>query len=129
MVDSPDGRPAARRPLSITVAAAVFIVSGAIGLTYHATELAAAGPALNHVLWELVVRCLAIVAGVFLLRGADWARWLALAWTAYHVVLGGFHSVSQGVVHALILAGVAYVLLRAPARGYFRRAHGRAETV
>ena len=36
---------------------------------------------------------LAIVCGVFLLRGHNWARWLALAWIAFHVVLSAFHAI------------------------------------
>jgi uncharacterized membrane protein HdeD (DUF308 family) len=39
--------------------------------------------------WVEITELLAIVCGIFLLRGNDWARWLAGAWMAVHVVLFG----------------------------------------
>jgi hypothetical protein len=33
---------------------------------------------------------LALIAGIFRLRRHDWARWLALAWMAFHVKLTAF---------------------------------------
>lgn len=110
-----------RRPLSVTVIGWLFVAAGVVGLAYHATELNAPGPFDSEVVWVLIVRLLAIVGGAFLLRGADWARWLLLAWIAYHVALSAFHSWSQTVVHAALLAGVAVVLLRPDAAAYFRR--------
>jgi hypothetical protein len=98
----------------------VFVAAGAFGLVYHAPELSAYGPALYGVVWVLLVRCIAIVAGIFLLRGAAWARWLALGWTAYHVILSAFHSFTEAAVHVLVFAVVAHVLFRAEATSYYR---------
>ena len=33
---------------------------------------------------------LAMVSGAFMLRGHNWARWLALAWIIFHVILSIF---------------------------------------
>ena len=38
-------------------------------------------------------RLLQIVAGVFMLYGRNWARWLLVAWIAFHIVVGALHSV------------------------------------
>jgi hypothetical protein len=66
------------------------------------------------------VRLLAIVAGAGLLRGASWARWLAIVWMAYHVVLSAWHSMSELVTHIAVLTVVVYALTRADARMYGR---------
>ena len=100
------------RPRSTTIVGVVFVAAGTMGLAYRGAPVLASGRVGPDDFWVLLVRAIAIVAGVFLIRGAAWARWLALAWTAYHVVLSAFHSVSETVVHLLVLAVVAYVLFR-----------------
>lgn len=115
------------RPRSVTLVSYLFIAAGLIGLGYHGLELSARRPLQVDLVWVLFVRLLAVVGGLFVLRGDDWARWLLLAWLAYHVVLGALHSPSEAAAHAVLLAGVAYVLLRAPASAYFRSGRGRAE--
>jgi hypothetical protein len=113
------GHPRANRPLYVTVIAWLFVAAGVVGVAYHATELNVRSPFDDDVIWVLAVRLLAIVAGFFILRGANWARWLAIAWVAFHVILSAFHSVSQTVAHAMLFAVVAYVLLRPAASAYF----------
>ena len=56
----------------------------------------------------------------FLLRGHNWARWLALAWIAFHVVLSAFHAIPELVIHAVFCAVFAWVLFRPEAARYFR---------
>jgi hypothetical protein len=116
-----------RRPRSVTVIAFLFIAAGIVGVAYHATELDIRSPFEDDVGWVLLVRLLAIVAGFFMLRGANWARWLALAWVAFHVVLSAWHSVSETVAHAALFAVIAYVLLRPEASAYFRGTTRRPE--
>lgn len=108
------------RPLSVTIIAWVYIVVGAVGFTYHLSDFRAG--AASEFLWIELVRLLAVVAGVYLLRGRDWARWLALAWIGFHVILSAFHSLQQLAIHALFCAILAYFLLRPAAARYFRPA-------
>jgi len=68
-----------KRPRSITVVSWIFIVSGLIGLLYHITELKAQQRFENGMVWICFVRLLAVVGGVFMLRGINWARWLRSA--------------------------------------------------
>jgi hypothetical protein len=110
------------RPRSVTVIGWLFIAAGIVGLVYHASELKTSGPLDDEAVWVLLLRLLAVIGGAFMLRGADWARWLVLAWIAYHVVLSAFHSWSETAVHAALLAGVAFLLLRPEAGAYFRGA-------
>ena len=115
------------RPRSVTVIGWLFIAAGIVGLVYHASALGRSGPLDDEAVWVLLLRLLAVIGGAFLLRGADWARWLVLAWIAYHVALSAFHSWSETAVHAVLLAGVAYLLLRPEAGAYFRGTKRRPE--
>jgi hypothetical protein len=109
-----------RRPLSITVISWLFVAAGAIGLAYHLTELQ--GQFEYGLVLVCILRLLAILAGLFMLRGSNWARWLLLVWIAYHVILSAFHSLSELAMHTLLLGVVAYFLFRPKASAYFRAA-------
>ena len=111
-----------KRPTPITVISWLFVVAGAVGLSYHATEFKAHDPFEYDLVWVCLVRLMAILCGVFMLRGRNWARWLLLVWTAYHVILSAFHSLSAFVIHSLLLVVVAYFLFRRQASAYFRGA-------
>jgi hypothetical protein len=108
------------RPLSITLIGWLFIASGALGFAYHAGEFRTDNHVASELIWILIVRLLAIVGGVLMLRGSDWGRWVVLAWMLYHVVLSAFHSTSELVTHAVILVAIASVLLRPGPAAYFR---------
>jgi hypothetical protein len=114
-----------KRPLSVTIIGCLFIVAGAIGFAYHFTEFKAQNPFENGVLLILLVRFIAIIGGVFLLYGHDWARWLLLVWIAYHVILSAFHTTFELIVHSLLFVVIAYFLFRPPVSAYFRNARVR----
>jgi hypothetical protein len=105
------------RPISVTILACVYLVVGAGGFVVHFRELLAHHP--DAVAIE-VTELIAIVCGVFLLLGRNWARWLALAWIAFHVVLSAFHSLPEFVIHALFCAAIAWILFRPESARYFR---------
>ena len=111
-----------KRPLSVTIIGWLFIVAGTVGLVYHATEFKTDGPIQYELVLVCLIRLLAIVCGVFMLRGKNWARWGILVWIAYHVVLSAFHPLSELVMHGLLLAVVAWFLLHPRASAYFRAA-------
>ena len=107
------------RPLSVTILGWLFIVVGAIGFVYHASELTGGHGSRFYVIWVCLLRLIAILSGVFLLRGRNWARWILLVWMAYHVVLSVFHSWSDVVTHSVILLVIAYFFLRRQVSSYF----------
>jgi len=113
-----------KRPLSVTVIGCIFIAAGVIGFAYHVPEFKSLRPFPNEIVWGLLVRLLAVLGGVFVLRRHNWARWLLLAWIGFHVVLSAFHSWSELIVHAVVFVVVAYVLFRPRASAYFRGAGG-----
>jgi hypothetical protein len=96
----------------------LFLFAGAIGLAYHSSELVTR-PFQYERLWVGVIRLLAIVFGLFILRGHNWARWLALGWVAYHVVLSALHTFSEFAIHCLLLAAIAWFLFRPAAARFF----------
>jgi hypothetical protein len=69
----------------------------------------------------VLVGLIAVVAGIFLLRGARWSRWLILAWLAFHVVVSALNSISAALPHIVLLLVVAYFLLGPPTSQYFQR--------
>jgi hypothetical protein len=108
-----------KRPLSITILAGVYLVVGVIGFAYHFRELLAG----HHDAVAIeITEFVAILCGAFLLRGHNWARWLALAWIAFHVVLSAFHAIPELAIHAVFCGVIAWVLFRSEATRYFRGA-------
>ena len=107
-----------KRPLSVTLIALLFIAAGVAGVVFHFSDD-------RHDPWIIVIfiiRLIAIIGGVFLLKGHNWARWLVLAWMAFHVVVSGFHALPEFLMHAFLLIVIAFILLRPPASDYFRSA-------
>lgn len=119
-----------QRPRTITVFAWIFIAVGAAGLlkdwwplvTPRAAEqiaklkadgLADVGPA-----WAS--RLAAIIGGIWLLRGHNWARWLLVAWMVFHIGLGALHSREQLLMHTVIFLPILYVLFRGTSDRFFR---------
>jgi hypothetical protein len=107
-----------KRPLAVTILGGLFIVTGLVSLAHHLS----ARPLEQWIVVISMVGILAVAGGVFLLMGHGWARWLLLAWLAFHVVVSAFHSWWQCVAHVVLLAVVAYFLLKPPASDYFRPA-------
>jgi hypothetical protein len=113
-----------KRPLSVTIIGCVYIVMGTIGFVYHFIEFKAQHP---DIIWIELLRLIAIVCGVYMLRGHNWARWLALGWIAYHVILSAFHTLSELAIHSLVCAILAYSLFRPAATRYFRATRSGSE--
>ena len=109
------------RPLSVTIIGCVFIAVGAIGFAYHAPEFTRQ-PFLFDIVWIELLRLLAVVAGVYMLLGHNWARWVAIAWIGCHVILSAFNGIAQVAMHALFFAILTYFLTRSTASRYFRTA-------
>jgi len=109
-----------KRPLSVTIIGWLYLVMGVAGFAYHLTGLRVKHQFQSDVIWVELIFLLAIVSGAYMLRGHNWARWLAIAWMAFHVVLSIFHTISELAIHSLLCAALAYFLFRAAASRYFR---------
>jgi 4-hydroxybenzoate polyprenyltransferase len=107
------------RPLSVTLISYLFIAAGAMGIIYHASELK--DVAIPEVSLVLFVRILAIIGGIFALRGANWARLLLVAWIIYHVILSFSHSADQLIMHFVLSIVVIISLFHPKANEYFKK--------
>ena len=105
----------ARSPVAVLLLSCLYIAVGAIGFVVNFPKLMALQ---NDSVWIELTELLALIAGAFMLRGHNWARWLALVWMAFHVAIS-FPVVRQMAIHSAIFAGIAWVLFRSDARRYF----------
>jgi hypothetical protein len=110
---------AKRRPVTATIVGWLFIIVGAVSTAAHCADFRTHRPTLNEVAWIAVLGAAAIFAGAFILRGRDWARWLALAWMATHVVISAFHLLHGLLIHSVLFLLIAFLLFSRESRKYF----------
>lgn len=103
-----------RVPISVIVVAALYLSVGAGTFIFHLQDLRAADG-----IWIEATELLAIVCGLFLLGAQNWARWLALAWMTFHVLLN-LGDLRQLAVHGAFLVFIVWALFRAEANRFFR---------
>jgi hypothetical protein len=109
-----------KRPISIMILASVYLMTGTVGFAVHSGEILARHAFQYYDPLIEFTELIAIVCGVFMLKGRNWARWLALAWMGFHVAFSFFDSLQKAMVHGSLLALMAYFLFRPDARAYFR---------
>jgi uncharacterized membrane protein HdeD (DUF308 family) len=105
-----------KRPFQVTMLGWLFVAVGILSTVYHLLK-----SSLDR--WTVpivLVGIAAVVAGVFLLRGARWARWLVLAWLGFHVVVSASISLSDAMPHTVLFLVVSYFLLGPPTSKYFQ---------
>ena len=105
-----------KRPFQVTTLGWLFIAVGILSTIYHLWK----GPLDRWTVPILLVGIIALVAGIFLLRGAGWARWLVPAWLAFHVVVSALNSLSDAMPHFVLLLVVGYFLLGRRLQSIFR---------
>jgi hypothetical protein len=109
------------RPVPVTIVACLLIAAGVFGFAVHFREIVSQEFVHAESLWPLAVALPAVVAGAFVLLGKNWARWLGVAWMAFHVAISFLDSWQKVAVHFLFLALIAYGLFGADAGAYFRK--------
>ncbi len=112
-----------KRPLSIPIISWFFIIFGAIALVGSLLPLFATNSAIVEIgkHWMVyLARALAIVSGVFMLSGRNWARWLLVVWFAFHIIISFMHSPFEVVMHVVFEVVFLFFLFRAPASAYFK---------
>jgi hypothetical protein len=124
-----------RRPASITALGCLFVAAGVAGLIASTVSLMGGGASsagehthAGELALVVTVRALAVVGGALILRGVSWARWLLVAWMAWHVVLSLGHTPGELAVHAVFLVLLLFVLFRRQASAYFATARVRGLT-
>ena len=117
-----DKESAKKRPLPVLVVALIFITTGIVSIAYHADEYFGPNASSLELIGALSIRVLAFACGILLLMRISWARWLAVLWLAYHVVLSMFHSVGETIAHVVLLALISILLFTPRSIAYFRNA-------
>lgn len=108
-----------KRPIAVILIAVLIMLSGIFGLVGDVMNFKSIATDHYETVWAVCVHALGIVAGVFMLRGQNWARWLAVAWMAFHVALSWGGPRGELVMHSILLVLFAYGLFRADARPFF----------
>src|SRR5579872_5004770 len=106
-----------RRPLILTIFGWFLILAGAVRFVAHFPVHRAWH---RDDAWPLVLELILLAAGVFILRGRNWGRWLAVAWIAFHVGLSFYNSVREVAMHTAILLIFAWILFHPAANAWFR---------
>jgi hypothetical protein len=107
------------RPLAITLVSWLIIAAGAFGMARGFVNAKALWPPEQDLIWVVVIDTIGIACGVFMLRGQNWARWLALAWVGGHVAIVSFYMRQEILPHIVIFALVVCLMFRADVRAYF----------
>jgi hypothetical protein len=108
-----------KRPIPVTIVGLLFILVGVVTTALRILEFRVHPPTQLMAVGVCAVGVLAVVAGLYLLQGQNWARWLALLWMAFHVAISIFEPVGKLVFHAALFVFFAYILLGREAREYF----------
>jgi hypothetical protein len=106
----------ATRPLPVTLIACLYILVGVVGSAAHLIGLHGLE---SDVLWAVLVNLTALIGGVWMLRRQNWARWLAIGWMTFHVILSVSHSPRELIIHALLLVAIAFFLFRPRVSAWF----------
>jgi hypothetical protein len=113
-------RPRIRSVLAVGV---LFLILGALDIYRGMAPLFASAPRW-HMAGDdaqvLAIGIAAVIGGIFVLRGKNWARWLLAVWMALHVAI----SVGQPtalVAHFVIFGCIAFLLFRPRASEFFAR--------
>ena len=109
-----------KRPILVIVVACLYLLIGVLGFIGHFPELLARHP---DAIGIEVTEFLALVAGAGLLFRKNWARWLALAWVVFHVILSLFHPIRELAIHVVLCILIAWALFRPATALWFRQAH------
>jgi hypothetical protein len=114
-----------KRPIVVTLVGLLYIAVGLGAGVSHLIGFKVQHPFQFDIVWAEATELLAILSGVYMLRGRNWARWLALAWIAFHVLLSALGMLPGLVVHSLFLVVLAYLLFRPASGRYFRGASAK----
>jgi hypothetical protein len=115
-------RPARARPWSVIVVGVIFLALGVLDITRGLAPLIASAPHWHMATDDaevLLIGVAAIVGGVYVIRGRNWARWLLAVWMAFHVAIS-IGQPTKLVAHLAIFGFIAFLLFRPRASGYFR---------
>ena len=118
-----------KRPLSLTLIGWLFVVVGIGSLVRHLGPLVigdASPPAPDAddaaLAWIIASGLVAIAGGILLLRRVACARWMLVAWLAFHIWVGLLHDPVRLAIHVALFAVLTFFLFRPAASAWLRGA-------
>ena len=121
---APSGeRPAHARPWSLIVVGVIFLALGVLDITRGLAPLFDSAPHWHMAADDVEVLAIgiaAIVGGVYVLKGRNWARWLLAVWMVFHVAIS-IGQPKQFIAHLVIFGCIAFLLFRPGASASFTR--------
>lgn len=105
-----------KRPVPVLIVVSVYLLVGISGFAYHFNELTAGH---RDAIGIEITELLAVVSGVGLLFRQNWARWLALAWVVFHVMISLFHPLPELLIHCCLCVVIAWLLFRPATARWF----------
>lgn len=109
-----------RPPRAVATIAVVYALIGIANCGYQLWPWVRGSSLRADAGWVLAVDGLALVLGIFVWLGRNWARWAAVVWIGGHVVAMAVYNRSELAVHVVIFALIAYALFRSESNRYFR---------
>jgi len=113
-----------KRPVFVLVIGVLFIAIGLLDIWLGGSPLASKPAHLaSDDLLVASIGIIALLGGIYVLKGHNWARWLLAAWMALHVALSirqPYALLGHVVIFGLLLAG----LFHPAASAYFRQRDG-----
>jgi hypothetical protein len=107
-------------PPSIVVISFLFILAGGISIGVRVWQFSINKPTFLGEAGVYTSGGIAIAAGIYLMRGRNWARWLALAWLVFQCVISAFYQPLGLPVHLCFIGVLAWFLFRREAQQWFK---------
>ena len=109
------------KPISVLIVAILLILAGTVGFFYHLQDFSDPDQELYITILVEILRIVAIISGVLLLRRNNLGKWLAIGWVALHVIISGFNSVQEMLMHLVILIIITVLLFLPSSSSYFHQ--------
>lgn len=108
-------------PLPVLIVAILLILAGVVGFIYHLQDFADPNQKLYETTLVELLRIVAIIAGILLLRANNLGRWLAIGWVLLHVIISMFNSLEQTLMHIAVMIIVSVLLFLPVSARYFNK--------
>ena len=109
------------KPISVLIVAILLILAGTVGFFYHLQDFSDPDQELYITILVEILRIVAIISGVLLLRRNNLGKWLAIGWVALHVIISALNSVQEMLMHLVILIIITVLLFLPSSSSYFHQ--------
>lgn len=110
-----------KAPLPVLIVAIALMLAGVFGFFYHLKDFADDNQKIYVTVLVELLRIIAIVSGVLLLRSNNIGRWLSVAWVLLHVVTSAFNSLNETIMHVVVLMIVTVLLYLPVSSAWFKK--------